>query len=188
MNRFWLRPGARIRSHRSKKGDRPQGLSPFFGLAEREGLFRTSLYSTASRPAQQAVLFKFVPDKFVEPPLSMSGDSNPVPQIKKGGQTSGSVPFFGLAEREGFEPPDPFGSTVFKTAAFDHSATSPEITMFQHVPTSIPGAGYRLVFPDSRSPNCVCPQDKRFRLTHSATSPVSDIRLQISDVCRQYSF
>ena len=30
-----------------------------------------------------------------------------------------------LAEREGFEPPDPFGSTVFKTAAIDHSATSP---------------------------------------------------------------
>ena len=30
-----------------------------------------------------------------------------------------------LAEREGFEPPDPRGSTVFKTAAFDHSATSP---------------------------------------------------------------
>ena len=28
-------------------------------------------------------------------------------------------------EREGFEPPEPFGSTVFKTAAFDHSATSP---------------------------------------------------------------
>ena len=30
-----------------------------------------------------------------------------------------------LAEREGFEPPEPYGSTVFKTAAFDHSATSP---------------------------------------------------------------
>ncbi len=30
-----------------------------------------------------------------------------------------------VAEREGFEPPDPFESTVFKTAAFDHSATSP---------------------------------------------------------------
>jgi hypothetical protein len=30
-----------------------------------------------------------------------------------------------VAEREGFEPPDPCGSTVFKTAAFDHSATSP---------------------------------------------------------------
>ena len=30
-----------------------------------------------------------------------------------------------MAEREGFEPPEPFGSTVFKTAAIDHSATSP---------------------------------------------------------------
>ena len=30
-----------------------------------------------------------------------------------------------LAEREGFEPPEPCGSTVFKTAAFDRSATSP---------------------------------------------------------------
>ena len=31
-----------------------------------------------------------------------------------------------LAEREGFEPPGPFGPAVFKTAAIDHSATSPE--------------------------------------------------------------
>ena len=30
-----------------------------------------------------------------------------------------------LAERVGFEPTEPRGSTVFKTAAFDHSATSP---------------------------------------------------------------
>lgn len=27
------------------------------------------------------------------------------------------------AEEEGFEPPEPLGSTVFKTAAIDHSAT-----------------------------------------------------------------
>ena len=30
-----------------------------------------------------------------------------------------------MAEREGFEPPRPFGLTVFKTAAFNRSATSP---------------------------------------------------------------
>ena len=30
-----------------------------------------------------------------------------------------------MAEREGFEPPIPFGTTVFKTAAIDHSATPP---------------------------------------------------------------
>jgi hypothetical protein len=29
------------------------------------------------------------------------------------------------AEREGFEPPDLLQSTVFKTAAIDHSAISP---------------------------------------------------------------
>jgi hypothetical protein len=29
-----------------------------------------------------------------------------------------------FAEKEGFEPPEPHGSTVFKTAAIDHSATS----------------------------------------------------------------
>ena len=32
---------------------------------------------------------------------------------------------FFLAEREGFEPPVPLGTLVFKTSAFDHSAISP---------------------------------------------------------------
>ena len=31
----------------------------------------------------------------------------------------------GVAESEGFEPPDLLQSTVFKTAAFDRSASSP---------------------------------------------------------------
>ena len=31
-----------------------------------------------------------------------------------------------VAEREGFEPPEPFGSIVFKTTAFGHSAISPK--------------------------------------------------------------
>ena len=31
-----------------------------------------------------------------------------------------------FAEREGFEPPEAFTSTVFETAAFDHSAISPK--------------------------------------------------------------
>ncbi len=35
-------------------------------------------------------------------------------------------PFLFVAESEGFEPPDRFRSTVFKTAAFDHSANSPK--------------------------------------------------------------
>ena len=34
---------------------------------------------------------------------------------------------FCFAEREGFEPPEPLSSTVFKTAAIDHSAISPSV-------------------------------------------------------------
>ena len=34
---------------------------------------------------------------------------------------------FFFAEKEGFEPPDLLQSTVFKTAAFDHSAISPSV-------------------------------------------------------------
>ncbi len=33
-----------------------------------------------------------------------------------------------MAEEEGFEPPVPFGTAVFKTAALNHSATPPEKT------------------------------------------------------------
>ena len=33
--------------------------------------------------------------------------------------------FLCFAEREGFEPPEPFSSTVFKTAVIDHSTISP---------------------------------------------------------------
>ena len=32
-----------------------------------------------------------------------------------------------VAERQGFEPRVPRGTTVFKTAAIDHSATSPKL-------------------------------------------------------------
>ena len=32
---------------------------------------------------------------------------------------------FKVAEKEGFEPPVPCGTAVFKTVAFDHSAISP---------------------------------------------------------------
>lgn len=38
-------------------------------------------------------------------------------------------------EEEGFEPPDPFESTVFKTAALNHSATPPDT----HPPGRSPG-------------------------------------------------
>lgn len=36
-----------------------------------------------------------------------------------------SLPKFQVAEAEGFEPTGPFGPTVFKTAALDHSAMLP---------------------------------------------------------------
>ncbi len=39
-----------------------------------------------------------------------------------------------MAEGEGFEPPEPFGSTVFKTAAFDHSATPPVLISLDFLP------------------------------------------------------
>ncbi len=36
-----------------------------------------------------------------------------------------------FAESEGFEPPDPCRSTVFKTAAIDHSANFPRAKVVQ---------------------------------------------------------
>ena len=33
-------------------------------------------------------------------------------------------------EQEGFEPPVPFGTTVFKTVAFNRSATAPDFLNF----------------------------------------------------------
>ncbi len=41
-----------------------------------------------------------------------------------------TVAFVILAEKEGFEPPVPCGTTVFKTAAFDHSAISPSAKVY----------------------------------------------------------
>ena len=45
-----------------------------------------------------------------------------------------------LAESEGFEPPEPCGSTVFKTAAIDHSANFPgtKVAPFFHSAKSLP--------------------------------------------------
>ena len=45
--------------------------------------------------------------------------------LKKEKELLYGTPFFFFAEREGFEPPEPLSSTVFKTAAIDHSAISP---------------------------------------------------------------
>ncbi len=43
-----------------------------------------------------------------------------------------------LAERVGFEPTDPCGSTVFKTVAIDHSATSPNNYYFSGLAMIMP--------------------------------------------------
>ena len=43
-----------------------------------------------------------------------------------------------MAESEGFEPPEDCSSTVFKTAAFDHSASSPEFIVADSIPVSHP--------------------------------------------------
>ncbi len=42
-----------------------------------------------------------------------------------------------MAESEGFEPPEDFSSTVFKTAAFGRSASSPEIDFLAHRPSDM---------------------------------------------------
>ncbi len=39
-----------------------------------------------------------------------------------------------IAERQGFEPRVPRSTTVFKTAAIDHSATSPELPFQEGFP------------------------------------------------------
>ncbi len=36
------------------------------------------------------------------------------------------IPYYVFAEREGFEPPVPLGTVVFKTTVIDHSTISPD--------------------------------------------------------------
>ena len=49
-----------------------------------------------------------------------------------------SFPIVFLAQREGFEPPETLVSTVFKTAAIDHSTISAYIELYgQNYPTAI---------------------------------------------------
>ena len=48
-------------------------------------------------------------------------------QIRNFQMNLSSLSAYFLAERQGFEPRVPLGTTVFKTAAIDHSATSPKL-------------------------------------------------------------
>ena len=82
-----------------------------FWLAEREG-FASEIYFRVSFEACRDKS----PRPWVEKALCLL-------QKRKEGAIAGS--FFFFAEREGFEPPEPLSSTVFKTAAIDHSAISP---------------------------------------------------------------
>ena len=49
------------------------------------------------------------------------------------------IGFWAGAEEEGFEPPVPWGTTVFKTAAFDHSAIPPgaKLVIFYYAEVNI---------------------------------------------------
>lgn len=55
-----------------------------------------------------------------------------------------------MAVGQGFEPREPLGSTVFKTAAFDHSASPPVLAMQRGRdytdPAPLGATGDRIVF------------------------------------------
>ena len=53
---------------------------------------------------------------------------------------------FFLAEREGFEPPVPLSTAVFKTAAIDHSAISPSKAMQSYDFFLIPPNIFAIIF------------------------------------------
>ena len=48
------------------------------------------------------------------------------PEAKNSRSLTRPAAFYAFAEAEGFEPPVPCGTTVFKTAAIDHSAIPPK--------------------------------------------------------------
>ena len=52
-----------------------------------------------------------------------------LPSLSAAQRNREALPPCCVAEREGFEPPEAFTSTVFKTAAFDHSAISPYLVL-----------------------------------------------------------
>src|SRR5581483_8597838 len=87
----------------------PAELWPRIAVAEREG-FEPSIELLALYP------------------LSKRAPSASRPSLPLARRRSLHVPLFDFqpAEEEGFEPPDAFTSAVFKTAAFDRSATPPD--------------------------------------------------------------
>ena len=72
-----------------------------------------------------------------------------------------------MAESEGFEPPDPCGSTVFKTAAIDHSANSPCVGVY-YTTFRARVEPFTFLFPDRHAP-CVQRQKIRPHAQHGAS-------------------
>ena len=109
------------------------------------GIFRTLCATSLS--ARRGGLAKRGNQGIMWPPATLFCSVGPpyesllstaCPQNKISIASAMLIPWFQwFAEREGFEPPDPWRSTVFKTAAFDHSAISP---IFQPV-SCIPDVG-----------------------------------------------
>ena len=72
------------------------------------------------------------PSEFYVEPLFSTRFVSKLPIGYKTKQENFLVLLF-LAEREGFEPPVPLSTSVFKTGAIDHSATSPKVFVSRNV-------------------------------------------------------
>ncbi len=93
-----------------------EGFAP---LAARLGEQRTVLFSLRNKK----ICLKANQCKPIAPAIASTLESlSKTVKPKNGGGAFAPPPF--LAQREGFEPPEAFTSTVFKTAAFDRSAIS----------------------------------------------------------------
>ena len=88
-------------------------------MAEREGLRRRCPPCPSGLRCASAILAALETNPGVQIPPSLC--IRPWVAVVLGGSRCVGK----LAEREGFEPPGPCGPAVFKTAAIDHSATSP---------------------------------------------------------------
>ena len=95
-----------------------------------------SLASSVGRNAKNVPLARFCPAGRV----STSSVQILLPQSIKTRPLRGASNF--LAEEVGFEPTEPFSSTVFKTAAFNHSAIPPYM-LFSPTRGRVRRSGYK---------------------------------------------
>ena len=79
--------------------------------------------------------------------------------------------FLKMAVGQGFEPREPLGSTVFKTAAFDHSASPPK--QFTGEPPGKERALYRRALSDQVSPSPIRPREALVGHCSHAAHPVA---------------